>query len=137
VQLWDSAANCGGLNVASFELGPGILRPDGTVFYTGANSCGAGHTAIYDSDFGTWTPGPDFPDSLDIADGPAALEPNGKVLLMASPLIFKSPSTFLEWDGRRLREIPPAHSIGPRNSVSKLIGWRSKAQGFSRPGVQP
>jgi hypothetical protein len=108
VQLWDSAANCGGLNVASFELGPGILRPDGTVFYTGANSCGAGHTAIYDSDFGTWTPGPDFPDSLDIADGPAALEPNGKVLLMASPLIFKSPSTFLEWDGRRLREIPPA-----------------------------
>lgn len=46
VQLWDSAAACGGLNFASFELGPGVLRPDGTVFYTGSNSCGAGHTAI-------------------------------------------------------------------------------------------
>jgi hypothetical protein len=30
------------------------------------------------------------------------------------------------------REKHEAHSIGPRNSVSKLIGWRSKAQGFSR-----
>ena len=57
VQLWDSAANCGGLNAASFELGPAVLRPDGTVFYTGANSCGAGHTATYDSNTGTWTAG--------------------------------------------------------------------------------
>ena len=106
VQLWDSAAGCGGN--ASFEVGPGVLRPDGTVFYTGANGCGAGHTAIYHSDTGLWTAGPDFPDSLDIADGPAALEPNGKVLMMASPLIFQTPSTFLEWDGSSLTEISPA-----------------------------
>jgi hypothetical protein len=108
VQLWDSAAHCGGEKVASFELGPGVLRPDGTVFYAGSNSCGAGNTAIYDSYFGTWTRGPKFPDSLDIADGPAALEPNGKVLLMTSPLVFQTPATFFEWDGRELREIPPA-----------------------------
>ena len=108
VQLWDSAANCGGQKVASFELGPGVLRRDGTVFYTGANSCGAAPTAIYNSYFGIWTPGPHFPDSLDIADGPAALEPNGKVLMMASPLVFKTPATFFEWDGRELTEIPPA-----------------------------
>jgi hypothetical protein len=49
VQLWDSAANCVGLHAASFEVGPAILRPDGTVFYTGSNGCGAGHTAIYNS----------------------------------------------------------------------------------------
>ncbi len=36
VQLWDSAANCAGLHAASFEVGPAILRPDGTVFYTGS-----------------------------------------------------------------------------------------------------
>jgi hypothetical protein len=108
VQLWDSAAGCGGQNNASFEVGPGVLRPDGTVFYTGANGCGAGHTAIYHSDTGLWTAGPDFPDSLDIADGPAALEPNGKVLMMASPLIFQTPSTFLEWDGGSLTQISPA-----------------------------
>ena len=108
VQLWDSAAACGGSNNASFEVGPGVLRPDGTVFYTGANGCGAAHTAIYHSDTGLWTAGPDFPDSLGIADGPAALEPNGKVLMMASPLIFQTPSTFLEWDGSSLTEISPA-----------------------------
>jgi hypothetical protein len=108
VQLWDSAAGCGGKNHASFELGPGVLRPDGTVFYTGANSCGAGHTAIYNSNTGVWSAGPDFPDSLDIGDGPAALEPNGKVLMMASPTIFNPPSTFLEWDGENLTEISPA-----------------------------
>jgi hypothetical protein len=108
VQLWDSAANCGGENVASFELGPGVLRLDGTVFYMGANSCGAAHTAIYNSYFGTWSPGPKFHDSLGVADGPAALEPNGKVLMMASPLVFQTPATFLEWDGRELTEVPPA-----------------------------
>jgi hypothetical protein len=108
VQLWDSAANCGGESVASFELGPGVLRLDGTVFYAGSNSCGAGNTAIYNSYFGSWTPGPKFPNSLDIADGPAALEPNGKVLLMASPLVFLTPATFFEWDGRELTEIPPS-----------------------------
>lgn len=106
VQLWDSAAACGGESVASFELGPGVLRPDGTVFYMGSNSCGPGNTAIYDSHTGTWTPGPPFPDDLDIADGPASLEINGKVLMMASPGIYQTPSTFLEWDGKELTEIP-------------------------------
>jgi hypothetical protein len=108
VRLWDSATHCGGRNHASFEVGPGVLRPDGTVFYTGANRCGAGHTAIYNSNTGIWTPGPDFPDSLDIADEPAALEPNGKVLMMASPGIFNAPSTFLERDGTSLTQISPA-----------------------------
>jgi hypothetical protein len=112
-QLWDSAAACGGERAGSFEVGPAVLRPDGTVFSTGGNACGAAHTAIYDSKTGTWTAGPDFPDGLGIADGPAALEPNGKVLMMASPGTFNSPSTFLEWDGTALSEIP-----GPPNAPS-------------------
>lgn len=109
VQLWDSANQCGGKNHASFEVGPGVLRPDGTVFYTGANGCAAGHTAIYDSNSGIWTAGPDFPDSLDIADGPAALEPNGKVLMMTSPLVFNTGAVFFEWDGSSLNQVagPP------------------------------
>lgn len=105
VQLWDSAFGCGGKQHASFEVGPGVLRPDGTVFYTGANSCGAAHTAIYQSNTGTWSAGPDFPDSLGIADGPAALEPNGKVLMMTSPLVFNTGAVFFEWDGTSLNKI--------------------------------
>jgi hypothetical protein len=106
VQLWDSSAACGGKPVASYELGPGVLRPDGTVFYTGANQCGAGHTAIYNSRSGKWKPGPDFPNGLDIADGPAALEPNGKVLMMASPGFGLPGSAFFEWDGKTLSQVP-------------------------------
>ena len=119
VQLWDSAATCGGQNNASFEVGPALLLPNGTVFATGANSCGPGHTAIYTVATGTWTAGPDFPSNLDIADGPAALEPNGKMLMMASPLIFNAGSIFFEWDGSNLNQVP-----GPPNApnVSSFQG---------------
>jgi hypothetical protein len=46
VQLWDSYPDA---NRASYETGPAVLRPDGTVFTTGANGGphGAGHTSIY------------------------------------------------------------------------------------------
>ena len=62
VQLWDSAAACGRENVATFELGPAVLRADGTEFYTGANTCpsGTGNTAIYDSRSGRWSAGHPF-----------------------------------------------------------------------------
>jgi hypothetical protein len=108
VQLWDSAAACGGENFASFELGPGVLRPDGTVFYTGANACGPGNTAIYDTHRRTWRPGPQFPGADDVADGPAALEPNGKVLVMTSPGIYdySQGASFFEWNGRSLTTAP-------------------------------
>lgn len=116
VQLWDSAAACGGERFGTFELGPGVLRPDGTVFYTGADTCqisggpnpvfANGHTAIYNSSTGTWTPGPDFTGGNNIADGPASLETNGKVLMMASPSYGAPPSTFFEWDGQKLYTVP-------------------------------
>jgi len=89
----------------SFEIGPQVLRPDGTVFVAGAT----GHTAIYDSKTGRWTAGPDFPLSpdgqLDVADGPAALLPNGNVLVAASPGIFNNGTRFFEFDGRSLTEV--------------------------------
>jgi hypothetical protein len=116
VQIWDSAATCGGFNASSSEVGPAVLRPDGTVFYTGANSCqvsagppavfASANTAIYDSRKGKWEEGPTFPSGLGIADGPAALEPNGNVLMMTSPGFGNSPSVFFEWDGHELEQVP-------------------------------
>jgi len=114
-QLWDSSAACGGLNNATFEVGPGVLRPDGTVFYMGANTCpdattasgfASGHTAIYNSRNGKWKAGPDIPGGNNIADGPAALEPNGKVLMFASPAFGAPPSAFFEWDGQNITPAP-------------------------------
>jgi len=112
VQLWDSAADCGGSGVASYELGPAVLRPNGTVFATGANTCGAGHTAIYKASTNTWTAGPDIPQGNDIADGPAALLPNGNVLVDTSPGIFQTGINFYEFNGTKFHQVP-----GPPNSL--------------------
>jgi hypothetical protein len=122
VQLWDSGLECGELTAApptpTFELGPAVLRADGTVLYTGSDTCpaGPGSTAIYSSHTGRWHPGPLFPEvdgvaDINIADGPASWEPNDKVLMMASPSYGNPPSFFFEWDGRHLNEVP-----GPPNA---------------------
>ena len=82
------------------EIGPAILRPDGTVFYTGAGSgasgYGVGHTAIYHatgSQAGTWSTGPDFPNGDNAADSFALLEPSGNVL------VFGDNGGTYEWNG--------------------------------------
>ncbi len=122
VQLWDSGLGCGELSAPAptptFELGPAVLRSDGTVFYTGSNTCpnGVGVTAIYDTKDRLWHPGPVFPSvdgvtDINIADGPASWEPNDKVLMMASPEYGNPPSFFFEWDGHRLNQVP-----GPPNA---------------------
>jgi hypothetical protein len=124
VQLWDSEESCGSPH-PSFEVGPGLLRPDGTVFYAGSNTCpgASGSTAIYSSSNGTWAPGPSFPDGLNVSDGPAALEPNGKLILMASPGFGEGPSVFFEWDGRSLTRIPgtPRANIEPSYYGNMLV----------------
>ena len=107
-QLWDSNCQNGG---GSFEVGPAVLRPDGTVFATGASDCSAGHTAIYNSTNNKWTAGPDFASSQAANDAPAALEINGNVIVEVSPSsgTFSTPSKFYEWDGTALTAInnPP------------------------------
>lgn len=114
-QLWDSSAACGGSTKASYEEGPGVLRPDGTVLWTGANRCAAGHTAIYHTGNGTWTAGPDFATGLDIADGPAALLVDGNVLLDTSPGIFGLGTKFYEWDGTSMN-LTSAPPLAPSDS---------------------
>jgi hypothetical protein len=66
------------------EIGPAILRPDGTVFYTGSyteGGNGPGNTAIYDSLTATWTTGPIFPNGDNAGDSFAVLLTNGDVLV--------------------------------------------------------
>lgn len=89
----------------SHELGPAILRPDETVIYLGAT----GHNAVYDTVAGKWSAAPDFPKNkqgqqLDIADGPAALLPDGNVLAMTSPGVFNPGLEFFEWDGNKFSQ---------------------------------
>ena len=93
------------------EIGPAVLRPDGTVFATGANSNGAGRTSIYhlgktSTDPGYWVPGPDIPDKNDMADAPAALLPDGNVLCDTNPGVANPPSTFYEFNGTKFIKVP-------------------------------
>ncbi len=114
------------------EMGPAVLRPDGTVFATGANGCAgkgrcagqtaAGHTAIYDTESGTWTQTEDIPDCNDMSDAPAALLSDGNVLVQASPGQDMGSSKFYEFEFRTNTffsgEIPPPPNFNPTNSES-------------------
>jgi hypothetical protein len=97
---------------SSFELGPALLLPNGTVFQIGTDPCAgtscASHTSIYNISAGTWTAGPDelkvSNDYYTTEDAPAVVLPDGNVLSMQSPgyacgSAFCSPSHFFEYDG--------------------------------------
>jgi hypothetical protein len=88
------------------ELGPGVLLPNGTVFFIGAS----GNTALYtpptpSAPTGTWAAGPQIKDGsgnlIGAFDAPAAVMPNGKVLFSAGPIDgtnYSGPTTIFEYD---------------------------------------
>lgn len=94
--------SCGGLYYP--EIGPAVLRPNGTVFAVGAN----GNTAIYNSNTSKWSTGPTFPSGLGVVDGPAAILPDGNVLVGAAPMspCFSLGLEFFEFDGTSLNPVP-------------------------------
>jgi hypothetical protein len=76
------------------EVGPAVLRPDGTVIYFGAQP----NNNLYDTKKNTWVSAPSFPLSgYDCADAPAALLPSGNVLVQASRGVANIPSHFFEF----------------------------------------
>ncbi len=83
------------------EIGPSILRPDGTVFYFGSYTAsgGAGHTAIYNIATGTWKAGPDFPNDDNAGDSFAVLLPSSDVLVLGSS------GTMYLYDGKQFTNV--------------------------------
>lgn len=77
------------------ELGAAVLMYNNEVLQFGGN---VNATAIYSVANNSWTSGPTPAGGLDQADGPAALEPNGKVLAMLSPGLFQSGCQFVEYN---------------------------------------
>ena len=82
-------------NPSDEELGASILMYNNKVIQFGGNVIA---TALYDVAGNTWTAGPTPAGRLDQADGPGALEPNGKVLAMLSPGLFQGGCQFVEYD---------------------------------------
>ncbi len=77
------------------ELGAGVLMRNGKVFQMGGN---VNASAVYNVAANTWAAGPTPPNGLDQADGPSALEPNGKVLAMLSPGLFQGGCQMMEFN---------------------------------------
>jgi hypothetical protein len=139
-QTWKSAGNtvkplsnlaviCG--KTGGHEVGPAVLRPDGTVFATGSSTCGSAHTAIYDSATGKWKGGPNLPDGNAMGDAPAALLQNGNVLILASPGINKGPA--LLQNGNVLILASPGINKGP----ATFYEFDFKTDTFSEPVAPP
>ena len=83
-----SSAACG------YELGGGMLLPDGQVFWIGGN----GDTAYYNPSTNAWTAGPAIPDGLVQDDAPVAELPSGKILLTADQIGYTGPTHVFEYD---------------------------------------
>jgi hypothetical protein len=95
----------------TFEIGPAVMRPDGTLLAFGGHSgCNSNPkadldpTAIYDTVTGIWTRGKNIPavcgsgtTACDLADAPAATLPNGNVLFAASSGYGDNPTHFFEY----------------------------------------
>jgi len=107
---WTTPSNNTVVNLVdpgSLELGPMPLLPNGTVFAAGATT----NNAIYTISSGSWASAPKFGGTLDIADGPAAVLPDGNALFDTSPGVFNTGSKFFEWDGSAMHSVP-----GPPNA---------------------
>ena len=126
-QRWGSAGSTqvvlpsnGGMGIVP-ELGPQILRPDGTVLACGATE----NTSVYypsASKVGTgfWIPGPTFPSGV-MADAPAALLITGNVLVDTSPF-FAAPSTFFEFDGTNMNAVPaPPNAVNDASYFGRML----------------
>ncbi len=96
-----------------YEIGPALLRPDGTLFATGAT----GHTAIFSTGTAEWKAGPDLPNKDIAADVPAAVLPNGDVLVETSP-VSGVPVTFYIFDGTKIVKASSPHNTGVEGGIS-------------------
>ncbi len=80
----DPAPYPGGIYLPPGETGQCMLRPNRTVFCTGASDdmpANIAHTAVFAIDTMSWSAGPDFPPGDDASDTSAVLLPSGHVLV--------------------------------------------------------
>jgi hypothetical protein len=107
-------------NASCYEIGPAVLRPDGTVFAVGGTS----KTNIYNSSTGVWSAGPTFTGGLGVDDGPAAILPDGNVLIDAAPIspCYAAGSKFFEFNGTTLTAVPaPAGASNNPSYVGRML----------------
>lgn len=92
---WISAGTTPQVLGAMGEMGPAILRPNGTVFAMGRSGANAIYTPPTTlTGTGSWAAAP----SIAVGDAPACLLPDGNVL-------FETPTGFYEFDGTNINQV--------------------------------
>ncbi len=108
---WDSAGTLPNNLTNCYEIGPQVLLPNGNVFIGGGDQ----YTALYNTGSNSWSAGPNFPvvngAQVDMADAPATLLTDGKVLMATSPGCYNAPTTFLIYKNGKLKQV-----AGPPNA---------------------
>jgi hypothetical protein len=108
------------VNTDCYEIGPAVLRPQGSVFAVGGTS----NTAIYNTTTGEWSAGPTIPDSYGVEDGPAAILPHGNVLIDVGPQspCYSPPSKFYEFTGTQLIAVAaPSRASQDATYVARML----------------
>jgi hypothetical protein len=108
-------------NASDEEMGAAVMMYNNHVLQFGGNVVA---TAVYNVANNTWSVGPTPANGLDQADGPAALEPNGKVLAMLSPGLFQGGCQFVEYDpdtNTLANTVNPTNCPGDSSYVGHLM----------------
>lgn len=101
---WINDSNCPvSLYGVGAEIGAAVLLMDGRAWFIGGNGNTAFYTPSGSTNKGTWTIGPDLPNSQGCPDAPACVMPNGKVIFTCSPIgsgtnVFLPPTSYYEYD---------------------------------------
>lgn len=117
---WSSAGKVpvGVVDISGGEIGPIVTRPNGTAVVIGAT----GKNDIYDPATKAWSAGPSFPvvdgKQPHCADAPAAVLPDGDVLIDASPGLYRPPSNFFLFNGSTL-----TRTVNPPNAAQLESNW--------------
>jgi hypothetical protein len=107
-------------NTTCVEIGPAILRPEGSVFAVGGTSA----TAIYTTSTGVWAAGPTIPNSYGAIDAPAAILPDGNVLIDVGPQspCYTAGSHFYEFNGTTLTAVAgPSRAASDPTYVGRML----------------
>ncbi len=114
-----------------YELGAAVMLPNGNALFTGAN----GDTAYFNTSTNLWSAGPTMPvvsingvqTQLTMGDAPAAVMPDGDVLLSMSPAVsggsFPAPTYFYDLNpttGVYTNVTPPSTVSTPLSSVNSF-----------------
>ena len=106
-------------NPRSYEVGPAIARPDGTVVAIG----GTPHNALYNEAAQTWTALEDTPSGFATVDGPGVTLPNGDAMFATAPYApeFAPGTVYYEVSGTTFTSVPTTENAASDPSYVNFL----------------